>query len=79
MPYHLAYATDVTLTIYDTKGALVRQFDLGHQHAGYYTNRAKAIYWDGRNGSGESVSSGVYFYQLSAGDYTALRRMVILK
>ena len=79
LPYHLAHAADVTLTIYDTRGVLVRQFDLGYQPAGYYTNRAKAAYWDGCNDSGESVASGVYFYQLRAGDYTALRRMVILK
>ena len=79
IPYHLTHAADVTLTIYDTTGTPVRQFDLGHQPAGYYTDRAKATYWDGRNDSGESVSSGIYFYQLRAGDYTALRRMVILK
>ena len=79
IPYHLSHAADVTLTIYDTKGAPVRQLDLGHQPAGYYTDRAKAAYWNGRNESGESVASGVYFYQLRAGDYTALRRMVILK
>ena len=79
MPYRLAEAADVTLTIYDTRGTPVRRFDLGHQSAGYYTDRTKAAYWDGHNDSGESVASGVYFYQFRAGDYTALRRMVILK
>ena len=79
IPYHLSHAADVTLTIYDTKGVPVRQLDLGHQPAGYYTDRAKAAYWNGRNESGESVASGVYFYQLRAGAYTALRRMVIVK
>ena len=79
IPYHLANAADVTLTVYDIKGAVVRQLYLGHQSAGYYTNRSKAAYWDGRNASGESVASGVYFYYLSAGDYSATRRMVIVK
>ena len=79
IPYHLSNDAEVRLTIYDTKGVPVRQFDLGYQPAGYYTNRSKAAYWDGCNESGESVASGVYFYQLRAGDYTALRRMVILK
>ena len=79
IPYHLAHPADVTLAIYNTKGAVVRQFELGHQPAGYYTARAKALYWDGRNANGESVASGVYFYQLRADDYSALRRMVILK
>ena len=79
IPYHLAHAADVQITIYDTKGAVVRQLDLGYQSAGYYTDRSKAAYWDGRNESGESVASGVYFYQLRTGDYTATRRMAILK
>ena len=79
IPYHLAHAADVTLTIYDTKGAMVRQLDLGYQSEGYYTARAKVVYWDGCNENGESVASGVYLYQLRAEDYTALRRMVIVK
>ena len=79
IPYRLSHASDVDITIYDTRGMVVRRLDLGHQMAGYYTARAKAAYWNGRNESGESVASGIYFYQLRAGDYTALRRMVILK
>ena len=79
IPYHLAHAADVTLTIYNTKGVVVRRFELGHQSAGYYTARAQAAYWNGRNENGERVASGVYFYQLRAGNYSALRRMVIVK
>ena len=79
IPYHLAHDANVTLTIYDIKGAMVRQFDLGHQPAGDYTDRAKAAYWDGRSDRGESVASGVYFYHLSAGDYSQTQRMVIVK
>ena len=79
IPYQLARDADVTLTVYDTKGTPVRQFDLGYQSAGFYTARTKAAYWNGRNEHGETVATGVYFYQLQAGDYTDLRRMVILK
>ena len=79
IPYQLASAADVKLTIYDTKGVTVRQFDLGHQTGGSYMNHTKAVYWDGRNHAGESVGSGVYFYQISAGDYSATRKMVMLK
>ncbi len=78
IPYRLARAADVTLTIYDTKGVLVRRFDLGYQAAGYYTDRAKAVYWDGRNASGEPIASGNYFYQLEAGAFSATRKLVIL-
>ena len=79
IPYQLAHSADVTLTIYDTQGVLVRQLDLGYQQAGYYTNRTRAAYWDGRNRLGEAVGSGVYFYHLHAGDYSAIQKMVILK
>ena len=79
IPYHLAYAADVTLTIYDLQGVMVRQFDLGYQQAGYYTDRTSAAYWDGRSETGESVASGVYFYQLEADHFYAMRKMVILK
>ena len=79
IPYHLAHAADVEITIYNTRGTVVRRLDVGHQSAGFYTARAQAAYWDGRNASGELVASGLYFYQFRAGDYTALRRMVILK
>ena len=79
IPYRLAHAADVEITIYNTRGTVVRRLDVGHQSAGFYTARAKAGYWNGRNRHGESVASGVYFYQLRAGDYSALRRMVIVK
>ena len=79
IPYHLAEDTDVSLTIYETTGRLVRTIDVGHQTAAKYDTRSKAIYWDGRNQFGEQVASGLYFYSLSAGDFSATRRMVILK
>ena len=79
IPYHLAEDADVKLTIYDVNGALVRDIDVGHQIAAKYDTRTKAIYWDGRNQFGEQVASGIYFYSLSAGDFSATRKMVILK
>ena len=79
IPYQLAEDAFVTLTIYDLNGHLVRTLDVGHSRAGIYESRDKAIYWNGRNDLGESVASGVYFYHLSAGGYSATRRMAILK
>ena len=79
IPYRLAEDAFVTLTIYDAVGQVVRMIEVGHQIASAYENRSKAIYWDGRNESGESVASGVYFYHLAAGRYSVTRRMVILK
>ena len=79
IPYGLANDTHVQISIYDISGELVRQLDLGHQRAGHYTERSRAAYWDGRNGIGEHVASGVYFYTLTAGDFTATRKMLIGK
>ena len=79
IPYQLAKPTEVTLRIYSLNGALVRTLALGHQPAGMYHNKSRAAYWNGRNEHGEHVASGVYFYTLSAGDFTATRKLLILK
>ena len=79
IPYRLAEDAFVTLIIYDRSGRVVRTLEVGHRIAAAYESRSKAVYWDGRNEVGERVASGVYFYHLSAGDYSATRRMVILK
>ena len=79
IPYQLSKDADVTLTIYAVNGILVRQLSLGHQPAGLYQSRSHAAYWDGRNAFGEPVASGVYFYTLTAGDFTATRKMLIRK
>ena len=79
IPYQLAESAEVTLTIYDMNGKLVRRLAVGHQAAGMYQSRSRAAYWDGRNQLGEPVASGLYFYTLTAGEFTATRRMMILK
>ncbi len=79
IPYRLAEDAFVTLTIYDQTGQVVRSLDVGYQTAAVYESRSKAIYWDGRNEFGETVASGIYFYHLSADDYSATRKMLILK
>ena len=79
IPYQLAEAADVTLTIYAVNGQIVRRLAFGHQLAGIYQTRSRAAYWDGRNALGESVASGVFFYTLTAGNFTATRKMLILK
>ena len=79
IPFQLSQDVEVSLQIYDSQGRLVRKLELGWQVSGYYTTTTEAIYWDGRNTSGELVSSGVYFYRLQAGDYSQVHKMVILK
>ncbi len=79
IPYQLAEAADVTLYIHSMNGILVRTLRLGYQSAGKYQNRTRAAYWDGRNELGEPIASGVYFYTLTADDFTATRKMLIRK
>ena len=79
IPYQLNKATEVSIEIYNVSGHLVRTLDLGWQPTGSYMTPSSAAYWDGRNAVGERVASGIYFYTLQTADFTATRRMVILK
>ena len=79
IPFQLAEPANVVISIYNVRGQLVRKIELGEMSAGAYVNRDKAVYWNGRNDEGEKVSSGLYFYCLEAGDFSAVRKMAIIK
>ena len=79
IPYQLAQPVHALISIYDARGALIRQLDLGHQTSGSYTSWHRAAYWDGRNRYGEKVSSGVYYYRIEGADFYAIRKMVVVK
>ena len=79
IPYQLAEDSEVSITIYDATGTIVRSLPLGLKPAGYYTVKERAAYWDGRNTHGETLASGLYFYQLKTDQISLLRKMVILK
>ena len=79
IPYQLAKPAEVNVSIYSADGKLVRRLDLGQMPAGAYADKDRAAYWDGQNEQGEPVASGVYFYTLQAGEFSATRKMVIRK
>ena len=79
IPYQLSEPADVSISIHNIAGQLVRTLDLGLQPVGSYMTPATAAYWDGKNAVGERVSSGIYFYTLQTAEFAATRRMVILK
>ena len=79
IPFRLAVDQEVTIRIFDSLGHQIKVFDLGRKVAGYYINKSRAVYWDGRNEAGEQVASGVYIYQLTAGEFRASRKMIVLK
>ena len=79
IPYQLAESTEVTVTIHSMNGSLIRTLELGHQSAGTYKSKSQAAYWDGRNELGEQVASGLYFYTLTAGNFSATGKMLVRK
>ncbi|MBM3214875.1 hypothetical protein FJZ36_08175 [Candidatus Poribacteria bacterium] len=79
IPYQLAEDSSAIVRVFDAAGRLVRRLDLGFQPAGAYATRDRAAHWDGRNELGETVGSGVYYYEFRAGSYASVGRMAILK
>ena len=79
IPYQLAVPAEVRISIYAADGRLVRTLALGHQSTGVYQSKGRAAYWDGKNAQGEPVASGLYFYTLATGDFTATRKLLIRK
>lgn len=72
IPYTLAKPSDVYLSIYDSYGNLILKKSLGYHRSGKHTT-----YWNGNNAIGEQVASGIYFFNLTAGDFAATLKMVM--
>ena len=79
IPYQLRATAAVEIKIYDVAGHLIRTISVGRQDAGYYTSEKRAVYWNGKNEAGRTVPTGIYFYQINAGDLTETRKMVVTK
>jgi hypothetical protein len=74
MRYELPVPAHVRIDIYNVSGRLVRTVVDGHREAGY----GRAV-WDGTDTAGRKVASGVYMYEMRAGDFTSRKMMVLLK
>ena len=79
IPYQLSEGAEVTIRIYTSTGQLVRTLDLGQRPSGAYLSKERAAYWDGRNESGETVASDVYFYTMEAGGHIGLKKMILAR
>ncbi|MEO2005674.1 MAG: FlgD immunoglobulin-like domain containing protein, partial [Candidatus Poribacteria bacterium] len=79
IPFTLENESEVTVHIYDVKGARIRTLSLGRREPGEHASRAASAYWDGRNEQGEATASGVYVIELQAGDTRIVRRMTVAK
>lgn len=79
IPYRLANDASVEIRIYNILGQMVQKLDLGTKPKGNYLAKDKAAYWNACNQKGEKVARGLYFYQLKAGDFSAVGRMAITR
>ena len=70
----LPHESHVRLSIYDIRGGHVKTVRNETLPEGY-----REVVWDGRDERGRGVSSGVYFYRLTAGDQTLTKKMVQLR
>ena len=72
--YSVSQESRVRLQVFDARGRVVRTL----VNRDLLPNNYKVL-WDGRNSSGNSVASGIYFYRLTVGDLSATRKMVLLR
>ena len=79
IPYGLSQDADVQIHIFDMRGRLIRQFDLGVRQAGSYHDLTRALHWDGRDLWGEPVASGIYVVTFRAGEFSTTRKLAIVR
>ena len=79
IPYELSEAAHVVIIIYNSVGQVVQTLDLGHQVAGVYRSKSRAVYWNGLNRLGEQAASDIYYYLFSANAFRATGKMLLLK
>lgn len=79
IPFQLMQDSDVTIRIYKATGELVRELDLGNNYAGIYVSKDRSAYWDGKDKFGTPVASGIYFYSIKTKDFSAVKKLTILK
>jgi len=77
IPFKLSAESNVTVEVYNILGQKVRTIDAGPRKADFYTKQEKALFWNLTNDQGQKVASGLYFYQIKAGEFKATKAMVV--
>jgi len=79
IPFQLKQDSEVAIRIYTATGELVRELNLGNKYAGIYVSKDRSAYWDGKDKFGTPVASGIYFYSVKTKDFSAVKKLTILK
>lgn len=74
IPYTLKKAGDVKIEIFNVKGQMIWNYENNHDKAGYFS-----INWNGKDNNAKSVASGIYYYRMTSGKYTASKKIVLVK
>jgi glucose/arabinose dehydrogenase len=77
-PFVLGVPSAVEVLVFDARGAVVRRIGLGPLASGAYATRDRAAHWDGRDGRGQPVATGVYFVQLRGPAFAGRSQRVVL-
>ncbi len=72
--YEIPEESDVSLIIYDVRGNIIEILESGEQNAGFYS-----VVWDGTTSDGRSISTGIYFARMIAGNYNQVIKMLYIK
>ena len=72
--FQLAKNSKINLTIYNMEGKLIKRLESGLRDAGSYE-----IKWNGLDERGQQVTSGVYFYRLDTGEFSDMKKMILIK
>jgi len=72
--FGIPYAGKVTLKIYNSDGKQVKTLVDGNMSKGYHQ-----VTWDATDNSGNKISSGIYFYRITAGKYTQMNKIMLSK
>ena len=74
IPFNITQAGNVTLSVYDMSGSLVKTLTSDYKEAGSYK-----VIWNGLNNDGQQVASGQYILKMSAPNYSNTLQMTFIK
>ena len=72
--FSLPQASDVSLNVYNVKGQLVKTLINEQKELGNHS-----VIWAGKDNNDRKVASGVYFYRINAGEFTDMKKMILIK